>query len=313
MNDEIFRCLVLPGGGMKGRITAEFLYPLDQRIREMHGVGIYEYFDMFSATSTGGIILAAMVLGIPIPVIRQMYHDGKKLFVRGWMPWTPKYKSKPILDTLRRESIRAGGNPDMTMGDIMRLHKKYVQIVSVNKRFKPARNVYFKSWKSKWDQLKVIDAAQYTFSAAFYFGNSNNWIYKMVFGDGGEGNQNCPLQEAINSIKRLGKRKGKVRVLKVGVGQYEELLPMKKAARHGKIREVLPVAMMAQGQAPISQVYSAVAEQWDDNFKFSDVDVDLPNKKLTKLDGIKYIPEYEQLGQKMAETHLDETVKFLAG
>jgi len=202
-----------------------------------------------------------------------------------------------------------GLDPDKTFGEILK--SRYLMLSSVNKCYRPARNVHFKSWKAKWDKLKIIEAIQYTFSAAYYFGASNSERYRSVFGNGGEGNQNCPLSEAINSINRLGLRSGQVRVLKVGVGEYEETIPFKKAIRFGIIREAMPVMMMAQEQAPKSQVYRAKAEQWDKNFKFGDIDIDLPTEKLTKLDGIKYIPEYAALGRQMAEKCMDKAMTAL--
>jgi len=310
MTNNIFRCLVIPGGGMKGRITVEFLYNLEKRIQEEYGCSLYQFFDMISATSTGGIIGGSMYLGIAIPRIRALYDLGKKVFVRSYLPWTPKYKRKPILDQIIHEAVNAGSNPNRTFGEINK--HKYLMISSVNKCYRPARNVHFKSWKAKWSNLKIIEAIQYTFSAAYYFGASNSDRYRAVYGDGGEGNQNCPLSEAINSINRLGFRSGQVRVLKVGVGEYEETIPYRKAKRYGTIREAMPVVMMAQEQAPKSQVYRARAEEWDDKYKFCDVDINLPNKKLTALDGIKYIPEYASLGRKMTEKCLDMAMESMA-
>jgi hypothetical protein len=80
------RIAILEGGGMRGCITAHFLLELEQRA----GCPLWQLFDLVVGTSTGGILAALIVCGVPAAQMVDFYRiDGPKIFKRSqW--WTLK-------------------------------------------------------------------------------------------------------------------------------------------------------------------------------------------------------------------------------
>lgn len=71
------KILCLDGGGIKGLFTAQFLAEIEGKL----GLSIVEYFDMIVGTSTGGIIAAALALGMPAKTICELYTcHAKEIF-----------------------------------------------------------------------------------------------------------------------------------------------------------------------------------------------------------------------------------------
>ena len=71
------KILCLDGGGIKGLFTAQFLAEIEEKL----DLFIFEYFDMIVGTSTGGIIAAALALGIPARTICELYiRHAKEIF-----------------------------------------------------------------------------------------------------------------------------------------------------------------------------------------------------------------------------------------
>ncbi|MCT7951168.1 patatin-like phospholipase family protein [Ancylothrix sp. C2] len=77
MAERKFRILALDGGGIRGVITAKIL----ERVQEKIGKPLNEYFDLIAGTSTGSILAAGLVLGIPPEELIKIYRDrGKEIF-----------------------------------------------------------------------------------------------------------------------------------------------------------------------------------------------------------------------------------------
>ncbi len=81
--DEIttkpYRVLSLDGGGMRGLYTASLLNTLSDRFGNQLDVG--KGFDLIVGTSTGSILAAGLVAGIPLPQIINLYREnGAKIF-----------------------------------------------------------------------------------------------------------------------------------------------------------------------------------------------------------------------------------------
>lgn len=93
-----FRILALDGGGIMGTFTAAVLAELER----MTGKRVWEYFDLITGTSTGGIIAVALGLGIPAERILKLYDEqGLRIFPpprlwllgRAW--WNLKHVFRP--------------------------------------------------------------------------------------------------------------------------------------------------------------------------------------------------------------------------
>lgn len=101
------KILSLDGGGIKGVFAAAFL----ETIEEATGKRIAEHFDLMAGTSTGGIIVLGLGLGMSAKEITQFYvNDGPRIFnqhnpldvqstiskFKGWL-WGKKNSSKQII------------------------------------------------------------------------------------------------------------------------------------------------------------------------------------------------------------------------
>ena len=93
-----FRVLSLDGGGIMGTYTAAVLAELER----MTGKRLWEYFDLITGTSTGGIIAVGLGLGIPAERLLELYmNEGSKIFPSprlGWLgrrAWDVKHFFKP--------------------------------------------------------------------------------------------------------------------------------------------------------------------------------------------------------------------------
>jgi predicted acylesterase/phospholipase RssA len=76
------RVLSLDGGGMRGLYTATLLSSLASSLRGGKPVDIGSAFDVIVGTSTGGILAAALALGVPIHKIISLYRKvGPNIFV----------------------------------------------------------------------------------------------------------------------------------------------------------------------------------------------------------------------------------------
>jgi patatin-like phospholipase/acyl hydrolase len=75
--DKIYRILSIDGGGIKGLFSATVIESFEKRFQ----CKISDYFDLICGTSTGGIIAAALAVGIPAKDIVNFYKaDGPKIF-----------------------------------------------------------------------------------------------------------------------------------------------------------------------------------------------------------------------------------------
>lgn len=113
------RAICLDGGGYLGLATASFLAELE---RHFH-VRIADTFDLFSGTSTGGIIALALAHGQSAAEIVELYRRlGRSVFnnrilgsrfFRWWRGWVfARYSNKPL-----REALTSTFG-DTTFGDI---------------------------------------------------------------------------------------------------------------------------------------------------------------------------------------------------
>ncbi len=74
---EIFKILSIDGGGIRGVYPAKYLTEIQKHINNP----IYQYFDLITGTSTGGIIAIALAMGIDASEILEMYRNmGTKIF-----------------------------------------------------------------------------------------------------------------------------------------------------------------------------------------------------------------------------------------
>ncbi|OQW93529.1 MAG: hypothetical protein BWK79_10615 [Beggiatoa sp. IS2] len=102
MAHSSYNILSCDGGGMRGLTTALLIKHLDDEL------GILKEVDLFTGTSTGGIISVLLASGLSIDDVVKIYRDdGKRIFT----PYTPSLLSslidipKSLLETLFGEKI----------------------------------------------------------------------------------------------------------------------------------------------------------------------------------------------------------------
>jgi hypothetical protein len=237
--------------------------------------------------------------------------EGEKYFKYD-APWyvpnkwhVPRYKRDPIINCLMSGS---SNRIAMKMGEVFKLTGKHIMFSTVNKNFKIPLNEFIKSWNDNFKDMRMIDAIARSFAASIYFGNINDDKYKIVFGDGGEGDSNNPILEAYSSICGLYPDR-KIRMLNIGTGWYNENEGYEKSKKKGDIEDALEVLMMARGQATKTAVYWATrAQNRDKNFKFYHIDGKFQSKDLDVLDGIKFIPQYKNLAIKTMDAETTKEV-----
>lgn len=95
------RMLALDGGGIRGLITLGYL----EKIEELLGRPLCDFFDYIAGTSTGAIIAACLAQGMSTARIIEFYErEGKAMFDKaGWLDWwRHTYESGPLSSTLQQ-------------------------------------------------------------------------------------------------------------------------------------------------------------------------------------------------------------------
>jgi hypothetical protein len=281
------------GGGVRGATTSEFLAQLEAE----SGVPLYKQADLLGGISTGSIIAGCLACGVPASIINDFYKGCKKYFQRNWFPpfpLKPIYKKQPLQDCIE-ELI----GKHMVMGECKtRLMVGAVDLCSDD-------NVYFKSWRPEWKELKVSEALVRSFSAAVYFGATSVPQEQRVYADGGEGNGNCPLLELILESYKLGFRDEGFYVVSVGTGEARNMQSYKEASGYSPaIGQTAEYMGLARRQAVRTQVnYAAQIRALNRKFDFCRIDIEIP-KNLDELAGTEHIAEYQELGKRLAMTYI---------
>lgn len=103
------RLLSIDGGGLRGMIAVRVLARIEAILREQSGkpdLVLADYFDYIGGTSTGGIIAAALAIGMSVSELEDFYRkDGPRLFSPTRNPIKRfgyiKYDSRPLAGRLK--------------------------------------------------------------------------------------------------------------------------------------------------------------------------------------------------------------------
>lgn len=199
------KILSIDGGGIKGVYAASLLYELESK----NNIKICDYFDIIAGTSTGGIIAAALAVGISAEKILKLYmKNGQKIFPSGKYPrlFHGKYKREPLERALNAVFKKRKISECKT-----RLLIPAVNIangkVTVFKTPHAADLRYDKD-------LFITDCLLATTAAPIYFEP-----YKMrggIYIDGGIGANNPSLIALVEGITRCGWSLDEIKVLNIG-------------------------------------------------------------------------------------------------
>ncbi len=291
------KILQLDGGGTKGLIQMAVL----TEIEKITGVPIHETFDLIVGTSVGSIIGGILASGkVSAAYTQSVMCDTlpkvfKKRFHRSIRFATKsKYKREPLVSVLNK-----------TIGQDMPMYRCRTNFLCTAVCVNDGKNHFFKSWSDKDGSLNLIDVINRSYAAPYYFGAIDDKKEKKTWLDGGTGNSNCSLDEALIEAYLLGWMDDEVSILSIGTGYRKHKISFKKSKRWRNIREVLfyndpQDGGLARNQSTATKVYLLDTLSNDvPNLKFQRLDSPIP-KKLDKMDAVKYMDKYLEIGKSLS-------------
>jgi patatin-like phospholipase/acyl hydrolase len=290
------RILSIDGGGAMGVIPLTVL----KNIEEHTGKPICELFDLITGTSIGAAVGGVLSTGIISceKLHSAMISDFRKIFKRRLrLPiFQPKYKTSNIRASL--DSYIKG----------MKMNQCKTRFFCTSINYVDGQNHFFKSWEDKDGQLDLTTAIIRSGSAPLFFGKYVDKANREVWIDGGTGDMNDPTMQAYIEACRQGwLPEEEVFILSLGCGQSFKGIPFKKCSKFNNVQEVSFFMNVMDGGLARLQI-SKTQEVWlqslagiNPNFVYQRIqEFNLP-KKINKLDGIKYIPEYIEIGTRLAK------------
>lgn len=199
------KILSVDGGGIKGIFAASFLAEIEQKC----SVKICDYFDILAGTSTGGIITAALSVGIPAKDILELYMENAKCIFpqnKYFKLFKTKYRSKFL------EPIIAKALKDLKIRDC----KTRLLIPAYNLEQRSARVFKTPHTKDLYFDKDILlkDIVMATTAAPLYFPP-----YKMeggTFIDGGVIANNPSFMAVAEGMTRLQWKKEEIVLLSIG-------------------------------------------------------------------------------------------------
>jgi len=211
-----FKMISFDGGGIRGLVSLGIL----RRLQEGHP-GLLEETDMFSGTSTGGIIALGLASGLNVDYLINMYLDsGENIFARRWSHALGLFGAKYTHRYLKQLLVTIFGN--LKLGD---LHKK-VLIPTFDldnekagiRRWKPK---FFHNFDAPDADLAVPvwQVCMYTSAAPTYFKSYDGYI------DGGMIANNSSISavvQALDARHNGAHTLDDIRLLSVGTGETSQ-------------------------------------------------------------------------------------------
>ena len=289
------RILVLPGGGCKGKIVSSACLALERRLNKP----IAKTFDLIVGTSVGAILGSMYAVGNYSAFLVDGLMDKviPRMFKRRMWPALPKYRRKAFIDAW---------NSNIGNGVLMSECSTKYMCTAVN--ICDGLTHYFKSWEPEDGRLRLLDAVIRSFAAPVYFGEVDDAETQSVWLDGGTGNANYPLSQAVVEAVRQGWMANEaVHVLSVGAGFFRRTVPFEKASRYRWLKQALYFAQPQDGGLARCQMVDAQVAQVSaisgslKNFSFQHVDTEI-TKEMDCMDGVKHLLAYQGAGRSMGLT-----------
>ena len=230
--------LSLDGGGIRGAATTQFLYHVEEKLKNEHNLSIRDCVDFYAGTSTGSIIaLCLATTDLSVSKINELYNyqNAKEIFSenRGLFQIdginAPKYKAQGKTSRLKANL------GDAKISDVP--DDKHV--LAVTYAIEKRRPEVIKSTNSKYLDLESYKVADASSAAPTYFptkkidiGDEKFWLI-----DGGVTANNptmCAIVEAKKAWRNLSI--DALRVLSLGTGYRSQKINGPKSRRWGIIR-----------------------------------------------------------------------------
>lgn len=211
---DTIKILSIDGGGIRGLIPAILL----AEIEKVTGKKIYELFDFFAGTSTGGILTLLLNKPNPLPAseLIEIYNgiDGKKIFKKNFFTLLNYIFKGPKYDKNGIESVLSEKLGDTYLKDEL----KPVLISSYETECRNA--TFFNNYDDKYKNLFSKDVARATSAAPTYF-EPLNIKSKGTFIDGGVAANNpsmCAYVEVLKLLKKQGIAPESKKIIIVSLG-----------------------------------------------------------------------------------------------
>jgi predicted patatin/cPLA2 family phospholipase len=264
------KILVLPGGGKKGYIQLSVLAAMEYKYGPLH-----EYFDLIVATSVGSINGAIIASGkISCREYLPEYVDVcEKTFVKNYIKRTPFirpiYSREPIISAIEKYCGK------------MSMAETKTKFMSTALSWVDKRTHFFKSWEHVDGTEVLSDVVSRSFAAPYYFGKVVDSKNSQVWGDGGVGQNNTPLDFAyVEAIRQ--EWLGSVDFYLVGTGYSTESESFSSAKSMGTVSELLNYFDFADGglaryQSHFQQIQKMqIITNGNPNIRFFNIDCELP-------------------------------------
>ncbi len=249
-----FRILTIDGGGLRGIFTAVLLKRLQER-----APNYLANIDLFSGTSTGGILALGLALGLSPQQGIDLYRDtGKRVFKDSF--WDDLVDLGQIIgaeysNNELRKILNAVFGETTTLGDIRTQHGNFVLIPTFDldavkdgiRRWKPKFFHNFPGEDSD-DQELAVDVALRTSAAPSYFPSYQGYI------DGGVVANNPSMAALAQALDSDGGNQPleNIRMISFGTGYFPQYV---KGKRHnwgfGQWAKPL-VSIMLEGSMGVS-------------------------------------------------------------
>jgi hypothetical protein len=330
------RVLEIDGGGLRGVISAIVASKLEVELLKKRNKKIYEVFDLITGTSTGAIIGGSLAGGVPAQKIKDIYiTKGARLF-KNRLPFNPQGIFGPIYSRRYiKNELKNVNNDSYKKLDALSLNDIKTKLILTTFNLCSNRTHFIKSWNREQNHYPLVEAISWSaLSAACYFGKINvkdyPWNYYdpdltkhpqkgACFQDGGQGINNNTIFQITSEILALGpllklknhqlekyeKKTGcfdnpfHVVIVSLGTGMVKEIIEFDKAKHTCHHKQIFLYFCQARSEATRGQVLAAnhIICQ-NKNFHFYRIDCRI-KKKENKLDGKKFIKQYEQYGESL--------------
>ena len=247
---NIFRCLILPGGGIRGYMQALVLAEIEARA----GRPIHELVDLVLGTSTGGILGAGLALGKTAGEMAAFYREkGARIFRK---TRARRWSSLFGLADAAYDAAGLEGCLEEVFGDAA-LSRAKTRLCLTAYDIEGRKPVLFKSWKAQADprdDYLITAVARATAAAPTYFEpamvkNAAGLMRACI--DGGVW-ANHPAVAALVEAVKLGFTPKRIRMLTVGTGCDERpyfLSEVRGWGVAGWLRPLLDIVFSGQNDA----------------------------------------------------------------
>ena len=299
---------VFSGGGAKGISQIPYLIKAE---KDSHGIPYCKTRDLLSGSSVGAINASLMASGkISASDLGDIYKElTTKIFTK--RPWWEFYKT-PLYDKQHFIDLWASiVDKDFLMGDcVTKLMITAVDVVE--DEWGCDRNVFFKSWQEDDGNRKLVDIVVNSFSAPLYFGFTCRPEERRVYGDGGIGINNLPLDETRLEADLMGWASNENHLMLNAIGclySLDDKNTFDVVCQQNTLKQLsaflnIGAGGMARSMSISDQLRKTsyiCSHKPNISFRYWDNEI---TKKENAIDKIQYFDLYKSKGEEMAQKPL---------